>query len=952
MAGQGTYKDTLNLPRTDFPMRGDLARREPTMLAEWEQMDLYGQIQAARAAAPSYVLHDGPPYTSGRIHQGHILNKILKDLVVKYKTMAGFRSPYVPGWDTHGLPIELAVDRELGERKRDLGKAEIRAACRDYAMKWVHVQREEFKRLGVFGAWDTPYLTLDPAYEATIVRALAAFARGGFLYRGKKPVYWCPNDRTALAEAEIEYADHTSPSIYVRFPMADDFDPATLDDRLAGKRVALTIWTTTPWTLPANLAVALHREFAYVAIPSPRDPDEYLLAARELAPALLSAMGAEADEAGWVAIAPDRLARLEGARYRHPFVEREPGEHDFRVWFADYVTLEQGTGLVHTAPGHGGEDYQTGLAHGLEPYAPLDDEGRFTDEVPRWQGQLVWDANPAIVAHLDATGHLLNRPGESIRHSYAHCWRCKNPLLFRATPQWFLSIDHNALRQRALTEIDLTTWVPPWGRNRIYAMIEGRPDWCVSRQRVWGVPIPVFYCGECETAHADATTMEHVAEVFAREGADAWYTREVAELVPPGTTCAGCGADAAAAFHAEQDIVDVWFESGCSWFAVTAAHPDLGEIDMYLEGSDQHRGWFHSSLLVGIAVTGKAPYKTVLTHGFVLDEDGRPYSKSEIEKARREGKKIKFIPPEEIIDTYGAELFRLWVGSTEFRTDIPYSETILKGLTDWYRKLRNTCRFLLGNLHDFDPNAHGLDGAALTELDRYTLAQLGDMVARVRRAYDAFEFHVVHRTLVDFVSEFSALYMDVVKDRLYSDAPDAPGRRAAQVVLYNVLRSLATLTAPILCFTAEDIWRHMPRRAGDPASVHLATLPEGRALAEDDPLAQTWARLLAYREAVTRALEPFRAQKNRSLDARVTIHPLPADRALLAGRTGELADLFIVSAVVLGDDAAGDEPGVEIERHPGTRCARCWKWFDEMSANTPDLCPRCADAVAALNKAD
>ncbi len=495
MSGSGQYKDTLNLPKTDFAMRGDLARREPELLAEWKRIDLYQRILDQRADAPRYVLHDGPPYSNGHIHHGHVLNKILKDLVVKYRTMAGYRSPYVPGWDTHGLPIELAVERELAKTKKSWTAAELRAACREYALKFVGIQREEFERLGIFGDWQRPYLTLNAGYEAAVVRALAAFARGGYLYRGKKPVYWCPNDRTALAEAEIEYADHTSPSVYVRFALGESFDSAALDPRLAGKRLALPIWTTTPWTLPANLAIVLHPEFAYVAVPSPRDADEYLIVASDLAGPFFSAMGAELDAGAAVALDPDRLRLLEGARYHHPLVPHPKKESHFRVWFADYVTREQGTGLVHTAPGHGADDYKTGAAHDLEAYAPLDDAGCFTDEVPEWAGQQAWDANPKIVARLVELGALLNREGQEnakVRHSYPHCWRCKGPILFRATSQWFASIDHAGLRERALAEIENTEWIPPWGKARIYGMIEKRPDWTLSRQRVWGVPIPAF----------------------------------------------------------------------------------------------------------------------------------------------------------------------------------------------------------------------------------------------------------------------------------------------------------------------------------------------------------------------------------------------------------------------------------------------------------------------------
>jgi isoleucyl-tRNA synthetase len=952
MSGSGQYKDTLNLPKTDFAMRGDLARREPELLAEWKRIDLYQRILDQRADAPRYVLHDGPPYSNGHIHHGHVLNKILKDLVVKYRTMAGYRSPYVPGWDTHGLPIELAVERELAKTKKSWTAAELRAACREYALKFVGIQREEFERLGIFGDWQRPYLTLNAGYEAAVVRALAAFARGGYLYRGKKPVYWCPNDRTALAEAEIEYADHTSPSVYVRFALDESFDSAALDPRLAGKRLALPIWTTTPWTLPANLAIVLHPEFAYVAVPSPRDADEYLIVASDLAGPFFSAMGAELDAGAAVALDPDRLRLLEGARYHHPLVPHPKKESHFRVWFADYVTREQGTGLVHTAPGHGADDYKTGAAHDLEAYAPLDDAGCFTDEVPEWAGQQAWDANPKIVARLVELGALLNREGQEnakVRHSYPHCWRCKGPILFRATSQWFASIDHAGLRERALAEIENTEWIPPWGKARIYGMIEKRPDWTLSRQRVWGVPIPAFYCTKCGVARADAALMEHVAERFARDGADAWYTAPIEELLPPGTTCDGCGAGAAS-FEREKDIVDVWFESGTSWFATAAQDPDLAKIDLYLEGSDQHRGWFHSSLLVGIVVAGKAPYRQVLTHGFVLDENGKPYSKSEIEKARREGKKVEYVPPDKVIAQSGAELLRLWTASTEFRTDIPFSAKLLASLSEWYRKFRNTARFLLGNLADFAPDEHPLEQQKLSELDRYALARLGDLVARVREHYDAFEFHAVYRALVDYVAvDLSALYLDVTKDCLYTDAPGSPARRAVQAVLYTIASALARLAAPILCFTAEDVWRHLPRRQQHHESVHMTLLPHGRRLAEGDPLVTVFEHLLAYRELVTKQLEPFRAEGHRSTDAQVVIAPAAADRAVLEPRLDLLAELFIVSRVVLAPrDAAGDEPGIEVGQAPGTRCERCWRWYEEMSPEVADLCRRCADAVAAF----
>jgi isoleucyl-tRNA synthetase len=967
MSGQGKYKDTVNLPDTAFPMRGDLAKREPELLAEWEQKGLYRQILAARVAAgaPRFVLHDGPPYSNGNIHYGHILNKILKDLIVKARSMAGFHAPYIPGWDTHGLPIELAVERELKDKRAGMSAADVRAACRAYALSFVDIQREEFKRLGILGQWEDPYLTLEPTFEEAIVRALAAFARGGFLYRGKKPVYWCPRDRTALAEAEIEYADTTSPSIYVRFPIASPaeggLDPATIDSRLALRQLSFVIWTTTPWTLPANLAIVAQPAFTYVAVPSPHDAGEYLLVAKDLAEAFLTAIGGTPDPASWIELAPHQLKKLEGVRYRHPFITQPKTDADFRLWFADYVTTEQGTGLVHTAPGHGVDDYRTGQSHGLETYAPIDDAGKFAAEVPHWAGKKTEEANPLIVQWLADNGALLNKVGDKIRHSYPHCWRCKGPILFRATPQWFIAMDHvdkvhhhhgrtddeRTYRERALAEIDRVQWVPAWGKSRIQGMIANRPDWVLSRQRLWGTPIPVFYCKACNTEHASATTMEHVAKIFGKQGADAWWTLPVSELVPAGTTCGGCGAGAEQ-LEREKDIVDVWFESGSSWLAMAAKDKDHQHIDLYLEGSDQHRGWFHSSLLTGVAFRDRAPYDQVLTHGFVLDETGKALSKSDIQRRKAAGEKISYIPPEDVIKKSGAEMFRLWVASTEFRNDIPYSQAILDGLADWYRKFRNTTRFLLGNLKGFDPDQHSRAGARFSAVDRYMLARVDDVVARVLAAYETYELHVVHRTLVDFVTtDVSAFYGDVIKDRLYSDPVDGPERRAVQVVLYEIVRALATLSAPILCFTAEDVWKHMPRRSGDPDSVHLALFPAGQRLAEDDPLSADFAILLGWRERVTKALEPFRQAKHKSSDARVTLAVPSADRTVLERYLPELADLFIVSAV---DLAPGDaaEPGVEVAAHDGHRCERCWKWYPKLAENPNDVCERCAAALSAL----
>lgn len=923
------YKETLNLPETDFPMRANLPMREPEILAQWQQDKLNQQLEKPDTGKECFVLHDGPPYANGNIHMGHALNKILKDIIVKSKRMQGFYAPYVPGWDCHGLPIELMVDKKLGKKKRDMTKAEFRRECREYARVWIETQSQQFQRLGIFGNWEDPYLTMTEKYEATTARELARLAERGSLFKGKKPIHWCTSCVTALAEAEVEYDDHTSPSIYVKFPYIDQL-PESLS-QLADKPLSFVIWTTTPWTIPANLGICLNPELPYVAIDN---GSEYLVVAEGLKEKVCSAAGLNDAQ---VVMTLDATL-FDNKTCRHPFYDRPS-----LLMLGDHVTLEAGTGCVHTAPGHGHDDYLIGLKYGLEIYNPVDDYGRYREEMELFGGMKLNDANRAVNDKLLEVGALLYET--SVSHSYPHCWRCKKPVIFRATEQWFISMEENQLRQKALEEIERVEWIPAWGRDRIFNMIEARPDWCISRQRSWGVPITIVYCEKCGEALNDGTIMHHIADQFEESGSDVWFEKDAAELLPAGTRCPACNHDR---FTKETDILDVWFDSGVSHAAVCEIRDELhSPADLYLEGSDQHRGWFHSSLLESVGTRDRAPYKAVLTHGFVLDKDGRPMSKS----------MGNVISPDEIIQKYGAEILRLWVAATDYRDDIRLGDETLQRLSDAYRRIRNTARYLLGNLNGFDPATDQVADDQLLELDRWALSRLTRLTQRVATAYDKYEFHTLYHAVHNFCAiDLSAFYLDILKDRLYISAQSSTDYRSARTTLYRIVDTLTRLIAPVLSFTADEIWQRLPGERE--TSVHLATFPKVSKQYLDDALEARYERLNRVRTEVSRLLEKARAEKRigQSLEAKVILCPPPEYQELLSSYRSLLPGYFIVSQVELvlelatGVDAS-QLPGLKLQvvAAEGVKCERCWNYattIGEYEAH-PAICARCCAALAA-----
>ena len=928
---QVELKKTVNLPKTDFSMKANLGTLEARLLAEWKDGNLYGRIREARAGQPMYVLHDGPPYANGNIHLGHAFNKLLKDFIVKSRTMMGMDSPYVPGWDCHGLPIEIKVDGELGSKKAQMTTSQIRKACRAYAQKYVDLQNTSFQRLGIFGRWDKPYMTMAPEYQAVIAGAFVDFFARGYVYRGLKPVNWCISCRTALAEAEVEYENHKSPSIYVRFKLTED--PATIDGALAGKEVYGLIWTTTPWTIPSNMGIAFHPRFEYVAYET--GGAVYIVAA-----GLLDTVKAALGWAEGTELVRFAGAKLDQSVFQHPFIARKSlgilGEH---------VTLEQGTGAVHTAPGHGQEDYVAGMQNGIQVYCPVDGAGRLyhTENEPGVLpevliGKNVWEANPIVIELLREAGALLAMT--PIDHSYPHCWRCHKPTIFRATEQWFIGMERNDLRQKALDAIGRVKWWPAWGEERISNMIATRPDWCISRQRTWGVPIIAFTCKSCEKIVHDRAPLDKVVDLFREHSADIWYEKTAAELLGEGFTCSHCGGTE---FEKERDILDVWFDSGSSHLAVLNEANGLPwPSDMYLEGGDQYRGWFHSSLLVGVGLKGDAPYRATLTNGWTLDGEGKAMSKS----------LGNTIEPEKIIKQYGAEILRLWVSSVEFWEDVRLSETILTRLTEAYRKIRNTFRYALGNLDGFDPATDLVPFAELEEIDQWILTRADDLVAKCRGFYDEYAFHRVYQAAYAFCgTDLSAVYFDVLKDRLYTTAAKSAGRRSAQTALWRLTDALTRLLAPVLAFTCEEIWQAVARPAGAPASVHIALLPNAGEFSGrmDAERVAVWDQLIAVRGEVLKVLETARQEKviGAPLEARVRLEADATLLPLLEQYAGQLPALFIVSEVEL---AAGEALRASVLRATGVKCERCWKYTHDTGADAdlPTVCAPCATAVKEM----
>jgi isoleucyl-tRNA synthetase len=941
-------KSTVNLPKTDFPMKANLPQNEPKILERWEGMGIYERIREARKGAPLYALHDGPPYANGPIHLGTALNKCLKDFVVKSKTMAGFDAPYIPGWDCHGLPIEIKVDKELGGKKLQMKPNDVRLACRKYAEKYLDLQRSQFKRIGVFGRWDKPYSTMTPQYESTVLDTFYSFYENGFVYKGLRAVYWCIHDKTALAEAEVEYENRTSPTIWVKYGLLDE--PAKIDPTLKGKKVSTIIYTTTPWTLPASMAVAFHPDEEYVAVPDSKNPNELYIIAEGLARTV------RVDIHETVTLDVDKpLARFAGRKlerldFQHPFLDRK-----ILGVLAEYVTMDTGTGVVHTAPSHGAEDFATGVRYGLDATSHVDERGVLRDGLPEYDGLRVWDANQVIIELVRERGALLAYG--RLEHSYPHCWRCQNPIIFRATEQWFISMEAamkggGTLRSRTLEDIKKVQWDPDWGEERMAHMISGRPDWCISRQRVWGVPIAVFLCESCGKPLNDRAINRKVSELFARDGADAWYTPEADALLPTGTKCPHCRG---MQFKKEMDIFDVWLESGASYLALRAGEPGYPWPScLYLEGADQFRGWFQSSLLCAMGNEGSPPYAGVVTPGWTLDERGQAMSKS----------RGNDVDPVDVAKRHGGEIVRLWVASVDFREDMVGSEALMQRAGESYRTIRNNLfRFVLSNLYDFDPNRNAVPFENLEAIDQYMLRETCALSVDVTRWYEEFAFHKIYQRINHFcVVELSAFYFDVLKDRMYTYAPNSAGRRAAQTAIWRIGEALVRLLAPILSFTCEEVWQYLPSAGTRSASVHLekfstpAEILGANVLDTDSNQQEDWKVLRGVREQVLKALEEARNRKliGKALEARVAVIASDPVYSVLARYKNQLRYLFIVSDTILEKAASGNGTGgvgVQVSKANGHKCERCWNYSSAVGLDPkyPTVCERCSAALREID---
>ena len=914
------YNKTINLPKTDFPMRAGLPNREPGMLANWEKLDLYHELLKKNEGKPLYSLHDGPPFSNGALHMGHALNKSIKDFMTRSAAMRGYLTPYIPGWDNHGMPIESAIIKQNKLNRKAMSVPEFRTACHEFAQHYVDVQREGFKRMGVIGDWENPYLTMDPGFEAEEVKVFGAMYKKGYIYKGLKPVYWCPHDETALAEAEIEYQEDPCTTVYVKFPMHEDQGKLA---HLDANKLFFVIWTTTIWTLPGNLAIALHPRESY-AIVKAANGEQYILA-EALVEKVMKVSGIESYEI--VETHPGSF--FENMEANHPFLPKTS-----RLVLADYVTMDSGTGCVHTAPGFGADDYQTCKRYNMEMVVPVDDRGRHTDYAGKYAGMSTDESNPVILADMKESGMLL--ASEDIVHSYPHCWRCKHPIIFRATPQWFCSVD--SFKNAAMAACDDVRWIPGWGIDRMKSMIQERADWCISRQRRWGLPIPVFYCADCGKPICTDETIAAVSKLFGEKGSNAWYETEAAEILPQGFQCPHCGK--AAGFTKEEDTLDGWFDSGSTHFASMQKDQGFWPATVYMEGLDQYRGWFQSSLLTAVGALGKgAPFKECVTHGWTVDTQGRAMHKS----------LGNGVDPADIFNKYGADLIRLWAGSANYHVDVCGSEVIFKQLSQNYLKFRNTARYCLGNLDGFDPN-NLVKPEEMLELDRWAVTKLNQLTEKCFAAYDNYEFHVVSHAINDFcVVELSSFYLDIIKDRLYCDEKDGLSRRSAQTALFLILDTMTKLFAPILAFTCDEIWLSMPHKEGDdPRNVLLNEMnkPFAEYALDEDAMA-AWSGLITLRDAVNAALETARNEKKigKSLEAKVTI---PAG-SLVGTRQmepDELADLLIVSQAEVSDHVTE----VQVEPAAGQKCERCWKVLPTVGADSqhPTLCPRCARVVSAL----